>query len=75
MKSWRIVTTASRLTTPIMITAASISRDVTKPRAIDPFCRFTTGYSATALPTAVSAFTASRRQPHSTRVSEPALVT
>ena len=42
-KSWRIVTTASRLTTPIMTTAASTRREVTKPRAIDPFCRFTTG--------------------------------
>ena len=45
VKSWRIVTTASRLTTPIMTTAASTRREVTKPRAIDPFCRFTTGYT------------------------------
>ena len=58
-----------------MITAASVMREVTKPSAIDPFCRFTTGYSATADPTAVSAFTPSRKHPHSTRVSWPALVT
>ena len=38
-----IVTTASRLTTPVMMMAASVMRDMTKPSAMAWFCRFRTG--------------------------------
>ena len=41
--SWRRVTTASRLTTPVMMIAASSIRDMTRPSAMAWFCRFTTG--------------------------------
>ena len=66
-------TTVSRLITPMAITAASNIRVVTKPRASGWLCRFSTEYSATALPTAVRALTRSRTVPHTTWVSAPAL--
>ncbi len=62
-RSWRRVTTASRLTTPIMMTAASNTREVTKPSARASCCRLTTGNSATAVPMQARALTTSSRQP------------
>ena len=61
----------SRATTPIMMTAASSMRDMTKPRASDSLTRLTTGKTATALPMQASALTKSRKQAHSTWVSWP----
>lgn len=68
---WRKVTTARRLTTPITMTAASNIRAVTKPSAMPSFCRLTTGNSATAVPTAETALTRSRKQPKMTVESAP----
>ena len=59
--SWRMVTTARRLTTPVMMIAASSIRDMTRPSAIAWFCLLTTGYRATAEPTPATALTKSRK--------------
>ena len=69
--AWRRVTTARRLTTPIITTAPSMRREVTKPRAIDLLRRRSTGKRATADPTAVRALTTSSTHPQITRVSCP----
>ena len=64
----------SRPTTPIMMTAASIIRDITKPSARDSLTRLTTGKTATALPTQARALMKSRKQAHRTWVSWPELM-
>ena len=62
--SWLRVTTASRLTTPVMMIAASSIRDMTRPSAMAWFCRLTIGYRATAVPMPAMALTKSRKPAH-----------
>ena len=51
--------------------AASRVREPTKPSATPSFCRLTTGYSATAVPTPARATITSRMPPMMTAVSGP----
>jgi hypothetical protein len=68
-RSWRRVTMEMRLMTPTMMTAASMTRVVTKPSAATSLCRLTTGNSTTAVPMQARALMTSRKPPQRTAVS------
>ncbi len=56
---------------PITRMEPSKTREATKPSATVSFCRLTTGKSVTAVPMPAKAVMKYRKQPRSTRVSEP----